>query len=203
VANGIAPDTVPGQHRPGRRRNQWLGLAVIVAGIAAVAIVVPPLITPHHHASPPAAAASAVPSAVAQPSSAAPSSSPAARFTPITVEAEDPHNTLIGGAAPTDCATCRGGGRVRYICITCRVIVRTSVAVAGPRTVTVYYEADGPRSLKVSVNDAQPRRWPVTGTGWETPRSFRFTADLPAGPVRLTLFNDESPAPDVDEVVIS
>ena len=32
----------------------------------------------------------------------------------------------------------------------------------------------------------------MTGPGWETPRSFRFTADLPSGPLRLTLFNDES-----------
>jgi hypothetical protein len=171
----------------------------VTAGIAAAAIVVPPLIAPHHH--------HRLPPAPASPSAAAPvieASSPApARFTPITVEAEDPRNTLTGGAAVTDCATCRGGGRVRYVCATCRVIVRTSVPVAGPRTVTVFYETDGRRSLKVSVNDRRPVVRPVTGPGWETPRSFRFTADLPSGPLRLTLFNDESPAPDVDEIVIS
>jgi hypothetical protein len=201
VANGIAPDT--------RRRSSWLGFAVVIAAIAVAAVVVPPLIAPHHHASPRASSPAPVTSSV---SSAAPSATVAqplaatsapARFAPITVEAEDPRNTLSGGAAATGCGTCRGGGRVRYVCLDCRVTVRATVPVAGKRTVTVFYEVDGDRSLKVSINDAKAGRWPVNGPGWDTPRSFRFTADLPAGPVRLTLFNDESPAPDVDEVVIS
>jgi hypothetical protein len=55
----------------------------------------------------------------------------------------------------------------------------------------------------VSINDAKAAIYPVTGPGWDTPRSFHFTAELPAGPLRVTLFNDDSPAPDVDEVVIS
>jgi hypothetical protein len=193
---------MPGQQRPSHRRSQWLGFGVVTAGIAVATVAVPPLITPHHH--PPKAGSSAAP-VVSSASPAQPRggvSSPA-RFVPITVEAEDPHNALSGGAAATDCATCRGGRRVRYICVACRVVVRTAVPVPGRRTVTVYYETDGPRSLKVSLNDAPAHSWPVTGPGWTTPHSFRFTADLPAGPLRLTLYNDESPAPDVDEVVIS
>ncbi|GIF45655.1 hypothetical protein DFJ67_0711 [Asanoa ferruginea] len=195
MANGIAPDTLPGRHRPSRR--QWLGLAVVTAGVAAAAVGVPPLITPHHD--PPPAAAPVVP-----PAASTPVVSPSiARFVPITVEAEDPRNTLSGGAAATECATCRGGARVRYLCIDCRVTVRTTVPVAGRRTVTIVYESDGYRTLKVSVNGAPARTWQVKGADWTTPHSFRFTADLPAGPLRLTLFNDESPAPDVDQVVVS
>lgn len=190
------------------RVGQWAGLAVLAIGIAVATVTVPPLITPRHDRQP--VTLPVTPSVTPSPTVAAapvvPTSSatrPPARFTPITVQAEDPRNTLTGGAAATDCATCRGGGRVRYICADCRVVVRATVPVAGARTVTVVYEADGRRSLKVSVNGATPRTWPVTGPGWETPRTLKFTADLPAGPLRLSLFNDESAAPDVDEVVIS
>jgi len=190
------PDTV----RPSGRRSQWLGLASVTVGIAVAAIVVPPLITPRHHVPPPAASSAAPTTSLAQPAAGA--SSPA-QFAPITIEAEDPHNTLSGGAAATECATCHGGGRVRYICAACRVVLRATMPVSGRRTVTVFYEADGPRSLKVRVDDARAASWPVTGPGWTTPRSFHFTADLPAGPLRLTLYNDESPAPDVDAVVIT
>jgi hypothetical protein len=193
VANGIVPD---------RRRSQWLGLTAVTVAIAIAAVVVPPLIAPRHHAAPPAPPASSSPTAVPSSASSA-ASPPPARFIPITVEAEDPRTVLTGGAAPTDCDTCHGGGRVRYICATCRVTVRATLPVAGRRTVTVVYEVDGPRLLKVSVNDGPATDHRVTGPDWATPRTLRFTADLPAGPLRIALFNDESPAPDVDAVVIS
>ncbi|NMO53161.1 hypothetical protein HH310_18430 [Actinoplanes sp. TBRC 11911] len=206
MTDGMSPDTSPGHQPPSRRRGQWPKIAVVAAGIAVATVAVPPLITPHHDPHPTASSPARQPVAIA-PSvpSAAPSAavSSAARFTPITIEAEDPRNTLSGGAATTTCGTCRGGGRVRYICLTCRVTVRTTVPVAGRRTVTVAYETDGDRSLKVSVNGAPARTWQVRGSAWTTPHSFRFTADLPAGPLRLSLYNDESPAPDVDQVVIS
>jgi hypothetical protein len=199
VANGIVPDALPDHLPRPRHRSPWLGLTVVTAGIAIAAVVVPPLIAPRHRAAPaPASSPSVVPS-----SAPASTSPPPARFVPITAEAEDPHTVLTGGAAPTDCDTCHGGGRVRYVCATCRVTVRTTLPVSGRRTVTVVYEVDGPRLLKVSVNDAPATDHRVTGPGWTTPRSFRFTADLPAGPLRIALFNDESPAPDVDAVVIS
>ena len=204
MANGIAPDTLPGHQRPSRR--QWLGLAVVAVVVAVATVAVPPLITPHRDPKPadssPAGQRAAI--GAASPSASATQSVPSsAPFEPITVEAEDSRNTLSGGAVWTSCATCHGGRRVRYLCITCRVTVRTTVPVSGRRTVTVVYETDGDRALKVSVNGAPARTWQVTGTDWTTPRSFRFTADLPAGPLRLTLYNDETPAPDVDQVVIS
>jgi hypothetical protein len=204
VVNSSVPATSRGSERPDRRPGQWLGLAVLAIGIAVATVIVPPLITPRHDRPPAAPAApvfSASPAASATQGPVA--ARPPARFTPITVQAEDPGNTLTGGAVATDCVTCRGGGRVRYVCLACQVVVRATVPVAGARTVTVVYEADGRRALKVSVNGAAARTWQVTGPGWETPRTLRFTADLPAGPLRLALFNDDTAAPDVDEVVIS
>ncbi|GIF66306.1 hypothetical protein Ais01nite_43410 [Asanoa ishikariensis] len=210
MANGIAPDTLPSHQRP--RRRQWLGLAVVIVAVAVATVTVPPLITPHHEPRPaapssssPQAAVIAATSPSPSPSAAAPTAdvSPSARFVPITVEAEDLDNTLTGGAAPTECATCRGGARVRYLCVSCQVVVRATVPVAGKRTITVVYESDGYRALKVKVNNDPARTFQVGGTDWTTPRSFRFTAELPAGPVRVSLFNDDTPAPDVDQVVIS
>jgi len=191
-----------------QRLGQWLGLGALAIGIAVATVVVPPLITPRHDAAAPASTPSSSPPSSTPTKAAKPTTTTAAPrttapFIPITIQAEDPATTLTGGAAAADCATCRGGARVRYVCTACTVIVRATLPVAGARTVTVVYEADGRRSLKVSVNGAAPRTWPVTGTDWETPRTLRFTADLPAGPVRLSLFNDETAAPDIDEVVIS
>jgi hypothetical protein len=203
VVNGIAPDTLPGHRVPARRSRPWVGLAVVMAGIAAAAVVVPPLIAPdrHHRAVAPAQAPSAATVTPSAPT-VTPSATPAS-FAPIAAEAEGASSILTGGAAKTDCAACHGGGRVRYVCNSCRVTVRATVPVSGRRTLTVVYETDGPRFLKVSVNDGAPRTYPVTGPGWTSPRTFRFTADLPTGPLRISLFNDESPAPDIDAVLIS
>jgi len=215
VANGSLPEIYrgsPAHQSPSRRRGQWLGLTLLATGMAVATVAVPPLVTPHRGARPVASGpptANTVSPAAGASSPAAGAGSPAAvagspvRFEPITVEAEDPHNNLSGGAAVTVCGTCRGGHRVQYLCPACRLVVRATVPVSGRRTVTVVFETDGSRSIKVSINDAPAGSWTVTGEGWTTPRSFRFTADLPAGPLRLSLYDDESPAPDVDEVVIS
>ncbi|MFC0527160.1 hypothetical protein [Phytohabitans kaempferiae] len=130
---------------------------------------------------------------------ASPSSRTPAPFTPVSVQAEHPANVLDGGAAVTACASCDGGGRVRFLG---RVVVYLDVPVAGTRTVTVTYESDGSREMKVAINNGSPRTFPVSGTSWELPRTFRFTAAIPAGRVAITLYNDTSPAPDVDKVTI-
>ena len=209
MANGNLPDTFrggSGHQRPSRRRGQWLGLTALAAGMAVATVAVPPLVTPRRGSGPTASASPSVsvagPSVAGASSPSAAASSPA-RFTPITVEAEDPRSTLSGGAAVTDCATCRGGHRVRYLCLTCRVVVHATVPVAARRTVTIVYEADGDRAIKVRINDAPARTLQVTGRDWTTPRSVQFTAELPAGAVRLSFYNDEAPAPDLDQVVIS
>ncbi|BCB86511.1 hypothetical protein Psuf_038240 [Phytohabitans suffuscus] len=123
-----------------------------------------------------------------------------ARFTPISVQAEHPDNTIAGGARVTACATCDGGARVRYLG---KVVVYLDVPTGGTRTVTVTYEADGHREIKVAINSAAPRTFETSGTGWDVPRTFRFTAAIPAGRVAIALYNDTSSPPDVDKVTIS
>lgn len=207
---------------PGRW-GQWLGVTAVAVGMAAATVLVPPLIAPDRDKKPggaetgraepsesnagsksnaggPTAAgsASALPSGGVLATGSAPG-----RFTPIVVEAEDPGNELTGGAAVTACGTCHGGQRVRYLCFTCTLTVRAVLPVAGARTVTVGYEVDGPRSVKVRVNGGPAKTWQVTGPEWSVPRSFAFTVELPAGEVRLTFSNDETPAPDIDVVTIS
>jgi hypothetical protein len=172
--------------------------------MAAATVVVPPLIAPdrknHGDAGPPSTGPASPSATTGQPAVMA--SAPGV-FSPIAIQAEDPANTLTGGASAVACSTCRGGKRVRYLCAECSVEVKAVLPVAGARTVTVYYEADGPRKLKVKINGASPRTYPVDGPEWTAPQSFKFTADLPAGELRLTLYNDDSPAPDLDEIVIA
>jgi hypothetical protein len=138
------------------------------------------------------------------PTTAAPLSSPSApTFQPIEIEAEAPGNVITGGAKAIACVPCSGGYRVGYIDTVSTLVVRATLPSAGTRTVSVIYESDGPRLLKVSANGAQvDQRW-VTGTGWEVPQTFQFVAELPAGDVPLTFYDDVSPAPDVDAVIVS
>ena len=124
---------------------------------------------------------------------------PAATFAPIAVQAEAAGNTLSGGAAEVDCATCDGGARVRWIG---RVDVHLTVAVAGTRIVTVEYESDGNRGLAMSVNGASPVVATVTGTDWTTPKSLRFTVSIPAGSVDLGFYGEGGNAPDLDKITV-
>jgi len=210
VTDGSLPDILRAPRA--RRSGQWVGLSLVAVAMAAATVLVPPLITPPDSAAPapsssaavtPSSTAVAPSSALVAPQASASSALSAARFTPVTIQAEDPGNLLTGGASVVTCATCHGGGRVRYLCNTCTLVVRTALPVAGSRTITVGYEVDGPRFIKVSINGAPASSWPVTGPEWTVPQTFRFTAQLPAGDLRLTFFNDESPAPDIDDVIIA
>ncbi|MGC4747844.1 hypothetical protein ACLQ28_19625 [Micromonospora sp. DT201] len=146
-----------------------------------------------------AATATVVPSAVA----VAPSPT-VKRFTPITVQAEDPRNELHGGAQAVGCPTCAGGARVRYITGASYLVANLTMPVAGTRTVTVMYESADYRQLKISVNGANPVvGWGAGSGNWETPASFSVSMYLPAGPVRMKLYHDTDPAVDVDSVTVS
>ncbi|BCB86526.1 hypothetical protein [Phytohabitans suffuscus] len=124
----------------------------------------------------------------------------ATRFTPISVQAEDPGNRLADGAGITSCDTCDGGARVRYIG---ELTVYATLPVAGTRTITVTYECDGRRHIEVSAGGNPPRLFTVTGTSWKIPETFTFQADLPAGRVALDFRSDGSSAPDIDKITIS
>lgn len=123
-------------------------------------------------------------------------------FSPIAVEAEAPGNLLLGTAAAVACGPCPGGYRVGYIAGAGTVTVRTSLPVSGTRTLTITYESDGARMLKISANGVLIDTRMLTGPGWETPLTFQLTKALPAGALSLTFYNDEGPAPDIDKVVI-
>ncbi|RFS43538.1 hypothetical protein D0Q02_27300 [Micromonospora craniellae] len=120
-------------------------------------------------------------------------------FSPLTVQAEAAGNTLGGGAKVATCSACDGGARVRYLGT---LTAYFDVPEAGRRTVTVDYTADGLRDLRVSINDAGQHSFSVTGTDWDSPRSFQFDATVPAGRVAVRLWSDK-PAPDIDKITIS
>jgi hypothetical protein len=217
VTDGSGPGTALGRHAR-QHRGGWLGqrwrLMLLTACIAVVTVAVPPLVAPHHGQSQstegvPRPVVPGTTTAVAPTSPAANAVEPAAsmsspgHFIPISIQAEDPANLLSGGAAVVACGTCDGGYRVRYICTSCRLVVRTTLAVPGSRTVTVVYESNGSRAVKISFNGARPLIRTVSGPDWTTPQTLRFTAVLPAGTLLVAFYNDESPAPDIDKVVVS
>ncbi|PYC65538.1 hypothetical protein C7C45_28285 [Micromonospora arborensis] len=129
-----------------------------------------------------------------------PKANPPVRFTPVTVQAENPANTLSEGALPVSCDTCDGGARVRYLG---RVTVYLDTNVAGTRTVTVTYEIDGNRRVKVAINNAAPSTFSTSGTDWKQPKTFSFVAPIPAGRTAITFYNDEGDCPDIDKVTVS
>jgi hypothetical protein len=206
--------------------QQW-PLLLLAACIGVAAIVVPPLVIPRGGHGPsgalPAPVSSATtvttfvasePAVTATPEPFTPPASGAAAaptgigspdgFVPVTVQAEDPGNLLAAPAQVVSCVSCDGGYRVRYIGLNAgQVVVRTSLPVAGLRTVTVVYESDGPRAFKISINGARPLTQTVSGPGWTTPERFSFSATLPAGLLLMTFYNDEAPAPDLDAVIIA
>lgn len=127
-------------------------------------------------------------------------------FAPQSIQAEAATNVLSDGPAVVACAPCDGGARVGYIAGTAELIMVTRLPVAGSRTLTVTYETDGLRLLKISANGNEiAERWVTyTGTanGWESPQTFAFATTLPAGPLQLVFYNDVGPAPDIDKVVL-
>ncbi|TCB96802.1 hypothetical protein E0H26_14405 [Micromonospora zingiberis] len=143
---------------------------------------------------PPPTTSAASPSATSSRSTAPPS------LRPVSVEAEDPGNVLGEGAGIVACSACAGGARVRYLGT---LSVYLTNPTAGPRTVTVAYTVDGSRELKISINGAAPTNHFLTGTAWDTPRTFRYTTTVPAGRVSFTFYNDTGPSPDIDKITIS
>jgi serine/threonine protein kinase len=143
------------------------------------------------------------PTGSAAPTGTATTSPVPAQFAPMAVEAEDPGNLLTDPAQAVACAACYGGYRVRYLGGTGKVSVTRQIPVSGPRTLTVDYETDGQREIKISSNGTLILARTVTGSSWDVPQTFRFTAVLNAGPTVLTFYNDTSPGPDIDKVVIS
>ncbi|WP_432837411.1 hypothetical protein [Dactylosporangium sp. CA-092794] len=209
------------------RPRHWVGIGILAVAVGIAAFILPPLIGSSGGGSPaPRGAAGPGPGSVTSTSatlgvtgtepaltagspgpSSAPSSAPpavtAAPFEPISLQAEDPTSSLAGSASVADCDTCDGGARVRYIDLQASVTLHFVVPSAGRREITVLYELDGDRKLKVSINGGPPVKQVLTGHSWDKPSAFSFVAVVPQGVVTMRLYNDEGPAPDIDKVTIS
>jgi hypothetical protein len=211
-----------------------LGWTVLAVGVAATAVLVPPLVVPSPPvaAPPPSAAPPGTPSVVTStvlvtppvvtppvvtPSAAAPSADSAVADPPIpvtssrppafrstTVHAADPAN-LRSGARVIECASCRGGSRVGYIGgPNTLAIPVVGVAEAGTRTLTIVYETEEPRTLKVAVNDGTAQSRQLTGAAsLLIPATTSVEVFVPAGTSWIRFFNDTGSAPDINEIVLS
>ncbi|MEU8076606.1 hypothetical protein AB0B31_14265 [Catellatospora citrea] len=205
-----------------------LGWAALVLAVAATIAVVPPLIMPAPQpdrapvAEGPPASPSVPPSAVSPPpapSPAAPSRTPpAARshaavpparttapaaFGPVTVHAADPANIRVG-ARVIECPTCVDGSRVGYIGGPNTLAVRVAgVPRAGEWTLTVVYETEQPRTLKLAVDGGPVRELTLAGArSWLIPVRVSVRLRLPKGDCWIRFFNDTGSAPDINTITV-
>jgi hypothetical protein len=109
------------------------------------------------------------------------------------------------GARVIACGTCDGGRRVGYIGGPNILIVRvTGIAAPGDHTLTVTYETEDLRTLKIAVNDSPARALSLAGAhSWLIPAVTSLQVFLPAGTSWIRFFNDTGPAPDINKIVIS
>jgi hypothetical protein len=78
------------------------------------------------------------------------------------------------------------------------------VAVPGKRTLTVTYETDVPRTLKIGVNHSPVRTLVLSGAqDLLIPAVTELSISLPAGDSSIKFFNDAGSAPDINGIVIS
>jgi hypothetical protein len=161
-------------------------------------VVIPPVVT-LSAAAPPGGATRSDP-----PPPAPPTSSRPVAFQSITVHAADPAN-IRTGARVIECASCRGGSRVGYIGGPNLLAVRVAgVPTAGTRTLTIVYETEEPRTLKVAVNDGTVQTRRLAGAAsLLIPATTSVEAFVPAGDSWIRFFNDTGSAPDINEIVLS
>ncbi len=206
-----------------------LGWAALVLAVTATIAVVPPLIMPGPRADRPPAAGgphgstAGQPSPAPAPSSIAPSRVPPlsarpdrpsaavpparttapAAFKPITVHAADPANLRVG-ARVIECPTCVDGSRVGYIGGPNTLAVRvTGVPRAGEWTVTLVYETEQPRTLKLAVDGGPVRELDLAGArSWLIPVRVSVRMRLPKGACWIRFFNDTGSAPDINTVTV-
>lgn len=204
--------------------RQRAGLAALGTAVALAAVAVPPLVLSQPDpatvtSAPPATSAQwspstaqsasvpPLPTATTEPARSSPASTirPSTEPTrvPVKVEAEAAGNMLLGGAEVTSCPLCSGGSRVRYIGGSAQLVVRTTLPTPG-RRLTVIYEAEGPRAIKLLINGVPlPGIHNVFGDSWDSPRTFDLAVELPAGQLAITFYNNESSMPDIDAIVIT
>ncbi|MEV0459555.1 hypothetical protein [Catellatospora methionotrophica] len=203
-----------------------LGWTALALAVAATIAVVPPLIMPDPQPDRPPSAAgpsglpTGSPTPAVTPRTSAPprpSVPPAARshavlpprattpaaFKPVTVHAADPANLRVG-ARVIACPTCVDGSRVGYIGGPNTLAVRvTGVPRAGEWTLTVVYETEQPRTLKIAVDGGPVRELALAGAGsWLIPVRTSLRLRLPKGACWIRFFNDTGSAPDINTITV-
>ncbi|MET0132826.1 MAG: hypothetical protein ABW215_04450 [Kibdelosporangium sp.] len=78
------------------------------------------------------------------------------------------------------------------------------MTTAGTRTLTIVYETEEPRTLKVAVNDGAAQALPLAGAAsLLIPATTSVKVSVPAGDSWIKFFNDTGSAPDINEIVLS
>ncbi|MEU8380831.1 carbohydrate-binding protein [Streptosporangium sp. NPDC048865] len=124
---------------------------------------------------------------------------------PGAVEAENPANTLTGGAATASCPTCSGGAKVGYVGNGATLTFNNVAAsTAGTHTLTISYLSAVARTATVRINNgtATTVDFPATAD-WNTVGTRTLTVTLAAGNNTITIANPGGWAPDIDRITIA
>ncbi|MFB4300377.1 DUF4832 domain-containing protein [Actinomadura sp. NTSP31] len=122
-----------------------------------------------------------------------------------TVEAEDPGNTLSGGAVVASCTGCSGGAKVGYLgnggTLTFNHV---TTGVAGSHTLTISYASAEARSATVRVGNgtATTVGLPSSG-GWDTVATTTLPVTLTGGDNTITIAGPGGWAPDIDKITVA
>ncbi|MEV6521890.1 CBM35 domain-containing protein [Longispora sp. NPDC051575] len=122
-----------------------------------------------------------------------------------TYKADDPGNTLAGGAKVQACTGCTDGNVVGYLGGGGTLTFNNVGAVApGAHQIrVVYVNGEAARTADVSVNGGTPATATFPGTGdWNTPRTLTLTANLAAGANTVRFANPGGWAPDIDSITV-
>lgn len=139
----------------------------------------------------------------------APSTPPATTCNnlPCTYSAVDPSNTLLGNAAPAQCAGCPGGQKLGSLGYGSGVIFNKVYAPAdGTYTLTITgCEGAGTQNYGVSVNGGAVQLVPLSGSDWYSAAPpVAVSIPLKAGAVNTIEFNNPNDwMPDIVSIKIS
>ncbi|WP_162181674.1 glycoside hydrolase family 97 C-terminal domain-containing protein, partial [Glycomyces tenuis] len=120
-------------------------------------------------------------------------------------EAEDPGNTLAGGAVVDACKGCSEGAKVGYLGQGGSVQFNDVTATAtGTHEMTFTYTSGDPRNVRITVNGEElPTEVLSDSGGWEFVNKWSVDVPLEAGSNTIRFDNPSEYAPDIDALTIS
>jgi hypothetical protein len=122
-----------------------------------------------------------------------------------SVEAENPANTLTGGAVTASCSACSGGSKVGYIGNGATLTFnQVGASTAGTRSLAISYLSAVARTATIRVNNgaATTVSFPATAD-WNTVGVRTLPVTLAAGNNTVTIANPGGWAPDIDKITIT